>query len=86
MKRSCPKIKTSWGSPPVRDRRERPHATFALALAIIFLVLAIRSNPCVTAGHHGVGAAGHQWRADRLAWGMATMNIYSQVGLITSSV
>ena len=59
------------------------YATFALALAIIFLVLAIQFESVRPAGHHGVGAAGHQWRADRPGVGMATMNIYSQVGLIT---
>ena len=60
------------------------YATFALALAIIFLVLAIQfesvRDPLVIMVSVPLAISG---ALIALAWGMATMNIYSQVGLIT---
>jgi multidrug efflux pump len=58
--------------------------TFALALAIIFLVLAIQfesmRDPIVIMVSVPLAISG---ALITLAWGTATMNIYSQVGLIT---
>ena len=60
------------------------YATFGLALAIIFLVLAIQfesvRDPLVIMVSVPLAISG---ALIALAWGMATMNIYSQVGLIT---
>ena len=60
------------------------YATFALALAIIFLVLAIQfesiRDPLVIMVSVPLAICG---ALIALAWGSATMNIYSQVGLIT---
>lgn len=60
------------------------YATFALALAIIFLVLAIQfesiRDPMVIMVSVPLAISG---ALIVLAWGAATMNIYSQVGLIT---
>ncbi|WP_421262273.1 multidrug efflux RND transporter permease subunit [Aeromonas jandaei] len=60
------------------------YATFALALAIIFLVLAIQfesvRDPLVIMVSVPLAISG---ALIALAWGLATMNIYSQVGLIT---
>lgn len=60
------------------------YATFALALAIIFLVLAIQfeslKDPIVIMVSVPLAICG---ALIVLAWGAATMNIYSQVGLIT---
>ncbi len=60
------------------------YATFALALAIIFLVLAIQfeslRDPMVIIISVPLAICG---ALIALAWGAATMNIYSQVGLIT---
>ncbi|HHQ4457481.1 TPA: multidrug efflux RND transporter permease subunit [Aeromonas hydrophila] len=60
------------------------YATFALALAIIFLVLAIQfesaRDPLVIMVSVPLAISG---ALIALAWGAATMNIYSQVGLIT---
>ncbi|HDY8127567.1 TPA: multidrug efflux RND transporter permease subunit VmeD [Vibrio vulnificus] len=60
------------------------YATFALALAIIFLVLAIQfesiRDPIVIMVSVPLAICG---ALIALAWGLATMNIYSQVGLIT---
>ncbi|MBY8121220.1 efflux RND transporter permease subunit [Vibrio fluvialis] len=60
------------------------YATFGLALAIIFLVLAIQfeslKDPIVIMVSVPLAICG---ALIALAWGMATMNIYSQVGLIT---
>ncbi|MGD8173730.1 multidrug efflux RND transporter permease subunit VmeD [Vibrio sp. TRT 21S02] len=60
------------------------YATFGLALAIIFLVLAIQfesiRDPIVIMVSVPLAVCG---ALIALAWGMATMNIYSQVGLIT---
>ncbi|MGL4933591.1 MAG: multidrug efflux RND transporter permease subunit [Aeromonas sp.] len=60
------------------------YVTFALALAIIFLVLAIQfesvRDPLVIMVSVPLAISG---ALVALAWGMATMNIYSQVGLIT---
>ncbi|UGA54838.1 multidrug efflux RND transporter permease subunit [Vibrio sp. VB16] len=59
-------------------------ATFGLALAIIFLVLAIQfesvRDPLVIMVSVPLAICG---ALIALAWGAATMNIYSQVGLIT---
>ncbi|MDG3086792.1 multidrug efflux RND transporter permease subunit [Vibrio hannami] len=58
--------------------------TFGLALAIIFLVLAIQfeslKDPIVIMVSVPLAISG---ALVALAWGFATMNIYSQVGLIT---
>lgn len=60
------------------------YTTFALALAIIFLVLAIQfesvRDPLVIMVSVPLAISG---ALIALAWGAATMNIYSQVGLIT---
>ncbi|RQW61778.1 multidrug efflux RND transporter permease subunit [Vibrio viridaestus] len=60
------------------------YGTFALALAIIFLVLAIQfeslKDPIVIMVSVPLAICG---ALIVLAWGAATMNIYSQVGLIT---
>ncbi|EOB3676534.1 multidrug efflux RND transporter permease subunit VmeD [Vibrio vulnificus] len=60
------------------------YATFGLALAIIFLVLAIQfesiRDPIVIMVSVPLAICG---ALIALAWGLATMNIYSQVGLIT---
>ncbi len=60
------------------------YVTFALALAIIFLVLAIQfesvKDPLVIMVSVPLAICG---ALIALAWGAATMNIYSQVGLIT---
>lgn len=60
------------------------YATFGLALAIIFLVLAIQfeslRDPLVIMVSVPLAICG---ALIALAWGTATMNIYSQVGLIT---
>ena len=60
------------------------YATFGLALAIIFLVLAIQfesvRDPLVIMVSVPLAICG---ALIALAWGAATMNIYSQVGLIT---
>jgi multidrug efflux pump len=60
------------------------YATFGLALAIIFLVLAIQfeslKDPLVIMVSVPLAICG---ALIALAWGAATMNIYSQVGLIT---
>lgn len=60
------------------------YVTFALALAIIFLVLAIQfeslRDPFVILVSVPLAICG---ALIALAWGAATMNIYSQVGLIT---
>lgn len=60
------------------------YTTFALALAIIFLVLAIQfeslRDPLVILVSVPLAICG---ALIALAWGAATMNIYSQVGLIT---
>ncbi|EGU38207.1 putative multidrug resistance protein [Vibrio ichthyoenteri ATCC 700023] len=60
------------------------YATFGLALAIIFLVLAIQfesiRDPIVIMVSVPLAICG---ALIALAWGTATMNIYSQVGLIT---
>ncbi len=60
------------------------YATFAMALAIIFLVLAIQfesvKDPLVIMVSVPLAICG---ALIALAWGAATMNIYSQVGLIT---
>lgn len=60
------------------------YATFALALAVIFLVLAIQfeslRDPLVIMVSVPLAICG---ALIALAWGAATMNIYSQVGLIT---
>lgn len=60
------------------------YATFGLALAIIFLVLAIQfeslKDPIVIMVSVPLAICG---ALIALAWGAATMNIYSQVGLIT---
>ncbi|WP_394242813.1 multidrug efflux RND transporter permease subunit [Vibrio astriarenae] len=60
------------------------YATFGLALAIIFLVLAIQfesiKDPVVIMVSVPLAICG---ALIALAWGAATMNIYSQVGLIT---
>ncbi|MDA9557754.1 multidrug efflux RND transporter permease subunit [Vibrio sp.] len=59
-------------------------ATFGLALAVIFLVLAIQfesvKDPIVIMVSVPLAVSG---ALIALAWGAATMNIYSQVGLIT---
>lgn len=60
------------------------YTTFALALAIIFLVLAIQfeslRDPLVILVSVPLAICG---ALIALAWGAATLNIYSQVGLIT---
>ncbi|MGL6260564.1 multidrug efflux RND transporter permease subunit [Vibrio sp. WXL103] len=60
------------------------YATFGLALAIIFLVLAIQfesvRDPLVIMVSVPLAISG---ALIALAWGAASMNIYSQVGLIT---
>ena len=60
------------------------YATFGLALAIIFLVLAIQfeslKDPIVIMVSVPLAICG---ALIALAWGAASMNIYSQVGLIT---
>ena len=60
------------------------YATFGLALAIIFLVLAIQfeslRDPLVILVSVPLAVCG---ALIALAWGAASMNIYSQVGLIT---
>ncbi len=60
------------------------YATFALALAVIFLVLAIQfesvRDPLVIMISVPLAVCG---ALIALAWGAATLNIYSQVGLIT---
>ncbi|WP_428771944.1 multidrug efflux RND transporter permease subunit [Vibrio sp.] len=60
------------------------YATFGLALAIIFLVLAIQfeslKDPVVIMVSVPLAICG---ALIALAWGAASMNIYSQVGLIT---
>ena len=60
------------------------YATFGLALAIIFLVLAIQfeslKDPIVIMVSVPLAVCG---ALIALAWGTASMNIYSQVGLIT---
>ncbi|WP_261816267.1 multidrug efflux RND transporter permease subunit [Vibrio gallicus] len=60
------------------------YTTFALAIAIIFLVLAIQfesvRDPLVIMVSVPLAISG---ALIALAWGLATMNIYSQVGLIT---
>lgn len=60
------------------------YGTFALALAVIFLVLAIQfesvRDPLVIMVSVPLAISG---ALIALAWGAATMNIYSQVGLIT---
>ncbi|OBT12932.1 transporter [Vibrio sp. UCD-FRSSP16_10] len=60
------------------------YTTFALAIAIIFLVLAIQfeslRDPLVIMVSVPLAISG---ALVALAWGLATMNIYSQVGLIT---
>ncbi|MGY2574852.1 multidrug efflux RND transporter permease subunit [Vibrio sp. C8] len=60
------------------------YATFGLALAIIFLVLAIQfeslKDPLVIMVSVPLAICG---ALITLAWGASTMNIYSQVGLIT---
>ncbi|MDF5544450.1 efflux RND transporter permease subunit, partial [Vibrio parahaemolyticus] len=60
------------------------YATFGLALAIIFLVLAIQfeslRDPIVIMVSVPLAICG---ALIALAWGTASMNIYSQVGLIT---
>lgn len=60
------------------------YATFGLALAVIFLVLAIQfeslKDPLVIMVSVPLAICG---ALITLAWGAATMNIYSQVGLIT---
>jgi multidrug efflux pump len=60
------------------------YATFGLALAVIFLVLAIQfeslKDPLVILVSVPLAICG---ALIALAWGAATMNIYSQVGLIT---
>jgi multidrug efflux pump len=60
------------------------YATFGLALAIIFLVLAIQfeslKDPIVIMVSVPLAVCG---ALIALAWGAASMNIYSQVGLIT---
>ncbi|GHA61090.1 multidrug efflux RND transporter permease subunit [Photobacterium aphoticum] len=60
------------------------YTTFALALAIIFLVLAIQfeslRDPLVILVSVPLAICG---ALIALAWGASTMNIYSQVGLIT---
>ena len=60
------------------------YATFGLALAIIFLVLAIQfesiRDPIVIMVSVPLAVCG---ALIALAWGTASMNIYSQVGLIT---
>ncbi|SDH55278.1 multidrug efflux pump [Vibrio xiamenensis] len=60
------------------------YATFGLALAIIFLVLAIQfeslRDPLVILVSVPLAVCG---ALISLAWGAASMNIYSQVGLIT---
>ncbi|MDN3615668.1 multidrug efflux RND transporter permease subunit [Vibrio gallaecicus] len=60
------------------------YATFGLALAIIFLVLAIQfeslKDPLVIMVSVPLAICG---ALVALAWGTASMNIYSQVGLIT---
>lgn len=60
------------------------YATFGLALAVIFLVLAIQfesvRDPLVIMVSVPLAICG---ALIALAWGAATMNIYSQVGLIT---
>ncbi|CCN80776.1 hypothetical protein VINI7043_03341 [Vibrio nigripulchritudo ATCC 27043] len=60
------------------------YATFGLALAIIFLVLAIQfesvKDPLVIMVSVPLAICG---ALIALAWGAASMNIYSQVGLIT---
>ncbi|MEZ8886158.1 multidrug efflux RND transporter permease subunit [Vibrio sp. 10N.222.54.F6] len=60
------------------------YVTFGLALAIIFLVLAIQfeslKDPLVIMVSVPLAICG---ALIALAWGAATMNIYSQVGLIT---
>ncbi|MGY5582729.1 multidrug efflux RND transporter permease subunit [Vibrio cincinnatiensis] len=60
------------------------YVTFGLALAIIFLVLAIQfeslKDPLVIMVSVPLAICG---ALIALAWGLSTMNIYSQVGLIT---
>ncbi|MCJ8350053.1 multidrug efflux RND transporter permease subunit [Moritella sp.] len=60
------------------------YMTFALALAIIYLVLAIQfesaRDPLVIMVSVPLAISG---ALVSLAWGLSTMNIYSQVGLIT---
>jgi len=60
------------------------YTTFALALAIIYLVLAIQfesiRDPLVIMVSVPLAISG---ALISLSWGLATMNIYSQVGLIT---
>ena len=60
------------------------YATFALALAVIFLVLAIQfesvRDPLVILISVPLAVCG---ALIALAWGASTLNIYSQVGLIT---
>lgn len=60
------------------------YMTFALALAIIYLVLAIQfesaRDPLVIMVSVPLAVSG---ALISLAWGLSTMNIYSQVGLIT---
>ncbi len=60
------------------------YSTFLLALAVIFLVLAIQfeslRDPLVILVSVPLAVSG---ALIALAWGAATMNIYSQVGLIT---
>ncbi|MBP7547784.1 MAG: efflux RND transporter permease subunit, partial [Corallincola sp.] len=59
-------------------------ATFALAIAIIFLVLASQfesaRDPLVILVSVPLAVCG---ALVALAWGLATMNIYSQIGLVT---
>ncbi len=61
-----------------------PYATFGLALAVIFLVLAIQfeslRDPLVILVSVPLAICG---ALIALAWGATTLNIYSQIGLIT---
>jgi multidrug efflux pump len=57
--------------------------TFALALAIIFLVLAAQFELPRPVGDSGDGAAVDLWRVVPLFLGWSSMNIYTQVGLVT---
>jgi multidrug efflux pump len=57
--------------------------TFGLALAIIFLVLAAQFELPRPVGDSGDRAVVDLWRAVAAVPGLSSMNIYTQVGLVT---